>query len=161
MVDPRNKKLFYNPLFKDAKGKVITINATCERHKAYTYGQIEDEFNKRNNGQPCITHVANIFRRVHSIDLAQRQENRIFDPRAQEFIRFKEASHKFIYNILLARSYRVHHSINRWTERFPNQIIVWEDVWKSVNSPVSSADSKSAVWEQIHLNEYTTSSYNR
>ena len=71
------------------------------------------------------------------------------------------ASHKFIYNMLIARSYTVHHSINRYPVRFPNQNIVWEEVRKSVNSLVSSADSKSAVWEQIHLNEYTTSSYNR
>ena len=161
VVDPRNEKLFYNPLFKDAKGKIITINTTCEKHQAYTYGQIEDEFNKRTNGQPCITHVANIFNRVHLIDLPQCQENQIFDPRAQEFVSFKKASHKFIYSTLIARSYTVHHSVNRWTMRFPNQNIAWEEVWKSVNSPVCSADSKSAVWEQIHLNEYTTSSYNR
>ena len=161
VVDPKNEKLFYNPVFKDAKGKVITINATCAKHNAYTYGQIEGEFNKKSNGLPSITHVANIFKRVHSIDLTQRQVNQIFDIRSQEFVPFKEASHKFIYNMLIARSYTVHHSINRWTERFPNHNIVWEEVWKSVNGPVSSADSKSAVWEQIHLNEYTTSSYNR
>ena len=161
VTDPRDEKLFYNPLFRDAKGKVITINATCEKHKAFTYGQIVDEFNKRTNGQPCVSHVANIFKRVHTINLDLHEENQIFDTRSGEFVRFKGASHKFIYNTLIARSYMVHHSLNRWTERFPNLTIAWDEVWNSVNSPVSSTDSISTVWEQIHLNEYTTSSYNR
>ena len=43
--DLKNEKLFYNPTFKDTKGKVITINATCENNGAYTYGQILEEYN--------------------------------------------------------------------------------------------------------------------
>ena len=159
--DPRQEKLFYNPVFRDANGKVITINATCERHNAFTYGQIQDEFERKNNKLPHITHVANIFKRVHSVDLSLSQDYQIFDIQTQEYVPLIKASHKFIYNQLIARTYINHHSVKRWTDRFPNQAITWDLVWKSLNNPVSSVVSKSTVWEQVHLNDYTTSSYNR
>ena len=34
-------------------------------------------------------------------------------------------------------------------------------MWAAVHNPVSTEDTKTLVWEQIHLNSYTTYSYNK
>ena len=39
--------------------------------------------------------------------------------------------------------------------------IDWEQVWISLNNPITSENVKSTIWEQIHLNYYTTYSYNK
>ena len=35
------------------------------------------------------------------------------------------------------------------------------EVWQSVHNPLSTEDTKTLIWEQIHLNMYTTHSYNK
>ena len=36
----------------------------------------------------------------------------------------------------------------------------WDKVWNSVHNPLATEETTSFVWEQIHLNMYTTYSYN-
>lgn len=160
MEDIKEEKLFYNPTFKDAKNKVLTINATCENNEAYTYGQIFDEYQKKLNGQPHKTHIANIYLRIKSQDSENRTENQLFDIITETYVPLDECTHKFIYQQLLTLTYKEHHSKRKWEEHF-NCDINWKKVWKSIHSPISTEDSKSVVWKQAHLNDYTTYSYNK
>ena len=40
-------------------------------------------------------------------------------------------------------------------------LIVWEEVWDSVHNFMTTNITKTAIWEQIHLNFYTQYSYNK
>ena len=79
----------------------------------------------------------------------------------QKYITFKETTHKLIYQELITLTYKEHHSKGKWEERFNNIEINWKNVWSSVNNPLSTEDTKTIIWEQIHLNDYTTYSYNK
>ena len=42
-----------------------------------------------------------------------------------------------------------------------NTVVLWEEVWSSVHSNLYSNVTKTAIWEQLHLNFYTQYSYNK
>ena len=39
--------------------------------------------------------------------------------------------------------------------------IDWDQVWKNLHNPIALEETKSIIWEQIHLNAYNTFSYNK
>ena len=42
-----------------------------------------------------------------------------------------------------------------------NVPIIWDDVWNSVHNFLLSNETKTAIWQQLHLNYYTQYSYNK
>ena len=62
--------------------------------------------------------------------------------------------------MLKAQVFRAHHSTSKWVERL-NIPIDWPAVWRSVHNPLARESTRSTIWEQLHLNNYTTASYNR
>ena len=69
-------------------------------------------------------------------------------------------THKFIYDRLIKLTYKEHHHRKKWHDHFGCEVN-WDNVWAAVHNPVSTEDTKTIVWEQIHLNSYTTYSYNK
>ena len=159
--DPKQEKVFYNPTFQNARNNTIGINLTCEKNKAYTYGQILTEHEKRQNNQPHNRHIANIYAQITNKDLEDRTQNVIYDTNLGKYITFNEATHKFIYQAIIRLTYKEHHSKTKWEERLSNDDIDWTKVWTSLNNPISTENTKTIIWEQIHLNSYTTYSYNK
>ena len=153
--------MFYNPTFKNAKQSTIAINMTCQKNKTYTYGQVLAEYEKQQNQQPHNRHIANVYTQITQKDLENRSENVIFHTAQQKFITFQESTHKIVYQELITLDYKEHHSKVKWEERFPNTEINWRKVWTSLNNPITTESTKTTVWEQIHLNDYTTYSYNK
>ena len=161
IIDPKDEKVFYNPTFKSSKNLVIKINKTCADNNAYTYGSILQEHEKQQNKQPHNKYIASIFTKITYTDLENRQQNEIFNPRTNEYTPFEKTTHSTIYDNLIFLEYKEHHSKNRWNEYFNTIPIIWNNVWKSTNNPISTEDTKTLVWEQAHLNSYTTYSYNK
>ena len=159
--DINSEKVFYNPTFKSALGKPLAINKTCEKFKAYTYGDILAEYMKQQNKEPHRKYVAFIYEKIKSRDVEGRGDNQIFDIISQEYIPFVGAPHSFVYQQLIMLTYKDHPHTGKWASRFQDQSINWGRVWEAVNCPVSLECTKTIIWEQIHLNEYTTYSYNK
>ena len=159
--DPNQEKVFYNPTFKNSGNNTIGINLTCEKNKIYSYGQILTENEKRQNNQPHNRHITNIYQQITNKDLENRTDNEIYDTKSEKYINFNEATHKFIYQALIRITYKEHHSKRKWEERLNNTTIEWNKVWNSLNNPITTEDTKTIIWEQIHLNNYTTYSYNK
>ena len=61
---------------------------------------------------------------------------------------------------MIKSTYVDHISSHKWVEtlRIP---IEWGKVWKAIHNKISFEETRSSIWEQLHLNNYTTSSYNR
>ena len=159
--DPRNEKLFYNPTFKDDKDEVLKISRTCEKLKIYTYGQVLSEHEKKQNNLPHQRYLASICDKITSMDLENRRDDNIYSVTLGEFVSLRVATHKFVYQQLITSKYQEHHSKAKWEEYFHPKNLNWKKVWEAVNNPVTTEDTKSVIWEQIHLNDYTTFSYNK
>ena len=156
-----DEKVFYNPIFKDSDFKTIPITLTCERNGIYTYGQVSSEYVKQQNGAPHNKHIANIHSRIVHTNLIGKSQNTMYNTQSQNDIPFKNVTHKDIYCELIRLNYKEHHSKKKWEEKFINTDIIWPTVWVSVNNPISTEDTKTIIWEQIHLNDYNTYSYNK
>ena len=37
----------------------------------------------------------------------------------------------------------------------------WERIWTSVHNPIASNAIKTSIWNQLHLNSYTTATFNK
>ena len=161
IVDLNQEKIFYNPIFRDANLKPLSITRRCERHEVYTYGAVTQEYMKQCLGEPQLTYVANIFPKISHYDIAGKAENTIFLSALQAKVSFGVVTYKSVYEELLRKNYVQHHSEAKWEEKFSNTFIDWAKIWESVNNPVTTEQVKSTIWEQIHINDYCTYSYNK
>ena len=94
-------------------------------------------------------------------DIVGKKQNTIFITELQALVSFLAVTCKDIYGELIQRNYSDHHSVQKWEDRFSQTDIDWPMVWKALNNPVATENAKSVVWEQIHLNDYCTYSYNK
>ncbi len=160
IVDINHEKLFFNPIFLTKEGKTISPNQTCRKQNVYTYGEILAEQRKKETGLPCKGHIANVTKHIDTIDLQDRDENTMFISENNKYLSFQEVTHKMLYREMIRHKYQPAPYVGKWNERFARNIN-WTAVWESVHNPLSSEICKTAVWAQIHLNEYTTYSYNK
>ena len=116
--DLATEKVFYNPIFKDFNFKTIPITPKCEKSEIYTYGQISNEFVKRENGMPHDKHVANIHSRIVHTDLIGKSQNTMFITESQKHTPFNQVTHKDIYDELIRIDYKEHHSKKKWELKF-------------------------------------------
>ena len=160
IIDLNTQKIFYNPMFRDRNLKTLSIPRRCERDNIYTYGELVEEFTKQCLNLPHKNYVANIFPKIAFCDIHGKSQNTIVLTSAQARVAFRFVTHKNLYNEFLQQGYSDHHSLDKWEQKL-SMDIDWEQVWISLNNPITSENVKSTIWEQIHLNYYTTYSYNK
>ena len=56
VLDPREEKLFYNPIFQGRSEQTLKITKPCDTAGVFTYGLLLDEVELRNNGHPHRRH---------------------------------------------------------------------------------------------------------
>ncbi len=79
------------------------------------------------------------------------------DSKVQEF---KNITQKFIYSQLIHQKSVDHVYQTKWPLEQPDlPHISWDEVWKSLHNQFLTEETKSTIWEQIHLNFYTTYNY--
>ena len=156
ILDPLKEHLFYNPAFTSA-GKTLSINKIYEEDEIYTYGALLAEVALRTAGQPHRKRLANISDRL-TTDLTDRADWVLTTPSGQ--VPFRAVTAKMLYAHLLQPHYRDHHASARWVERLRVPLI-WDHVWASIHNRLATEEVKSVIWEQVHLNMYTTYSYNK
>ena len=159
MENVNEEKMFYNPNFKNTQGNTIPITITCEKQKIFTYGQVKHEHQKRINGQLYNKHIANIFTKIAYLE--NRNQNLIYITNLHKYIKLNQVTHREIYEELISLKYQEHHSKNKWEDRFPNDDLQWPKIWNSMNNHITTESTKTIIWRQIHLNEYTTFNYNK
>ena len=160
IVDLNEEHIFYNPIFTDAHNKPLGITKRCERQQVHKYRTIADEYTLKALHLPYRSYVANIFERIAHMNIMGRAQHTIFITSLQARVAFGVVTYKNVYEELLRQTYIEHHSIQKWEDKFFENID-WDKVWVSTNNPVTSEDVKTTIWEQIHLNDYCTYSYNK
>ena len=160
ILNLNEEKKFYNPIFRDVNLKPLSITRRCERQGVFTYREVTEEYFKQCMGEPHLNYVANIFTTIVHYDIAGKADNTIFLWGSQAKVSFGAVTYKNVYEELLRKNYIEHHSVAKWEHKF-SDILNWEKIWDSVNNPVATEHTKSTIWEQIHLNDYCTYSYNK
>ena len=160
VTDLYTEKFFYNPLFTDENNRTLPITRRCERDRVFNYGEIADEFSKQFFNLPHRNYVANVFNKIKKFNVYGRAENTIFVSSLNARVAFGVVTQKNVYEELLRIQYVEHHSVQKWEANF-NYEVDWEKVWISLNNPVTTERVKTTIWEQIHLNDYCTYSYNK
>ena len=74
ILNPRDEKVFYNPVFTQENDQIIRLNNYCEREGVFTYGQLLDEVTLRDNGRPYRAPITKVHDRIIIRDLTNRQE---------------------------------------------------------------------------------------
>ena len=160
ITDLRTEKIFYNNCFRNGNLKTIPVPARCERDGIFTYGEIAEEYTKQSLGLQHKAYAANVFPKIVHANIIGKGSNTVFISEQQAVISFTAATCKDIYGELIKDCYVDHHSVEKWEERFGTWID-WDKVWTSVCNPVSTENTRSVIWEQIHLNDYCTYAYNK
>ena len=69
-------------------------------------------------------------------------------------------THKQIYEAALITLYKDHHSQTKWSNQL-NTVIPWDNVWDNVHKFLGTNETRTVIWQQLHLNFYTQYSYNK
>ena len=76
-------------------------------------------------------------------------------------VNFKDTTQKFIYSELIQSKSATHIYQIKWSELEGIRALNWDNVWEACHQQFFSEEVKSTVWEQIHLNFFTTYNYNK
>ena len=154
----RDEKIFHNPVFTRTDNHTLRIHRYCERVGVFTYGQLLDEIALRDKGQPHRSPITNLFDRQTPPDMTDREDYCLSTTKGN--VKCKGLTQKLLYAELIKLNYRDHHSSAKWVAKLPT-LVDWDKVWQTVHNRMTTEDTKSTIWEQIHLNTYTTYSYNK
>ena len=154
-----DEHIFFNPLLKTKRNKIITSNSQCEKNKIFKYEQLIEEKRKQLASVPFDETITKFLDNI--VVSTQVRKNDVFVAANGEESDLAQTTQKILYEQTLLRvnSYD-HHSQSKIFNKL-NSVIIWEDVWSSVQNILSSNETKTAMWQQIHLNFYTQYSYNK
>ena len=69
---------------------------------------------------------------------------------------------KDIYISLIKQNfYRLHVSEIKWGEYFSTEFLVFKEIWLALQNNIVNEKTRSCIWEQIHLNFFTTYWFNK
>ena len=158
ILDVRDEKIFYNPIFQTANDKMLYMNPYSIKNNILTYGQLLDEVHKRDNNLPFIPQITRIYDSIATKDLEHRTHHTLVTNDGD--VRFQNVTQKMLYEEIILQKYLPHAYTHKWVERLCIPI-EWNKVWKSVFSPLTFEETRTQIWELIHLNSYTQYSYNK
>ena len=150
--------LFYNPLFTNENGKHLVLTKYCDENNIYVLDQLLEEKMKENRKLPFDKVLTNMFNKI-VLNTAVPKEDTLVTNNGEQ-IKIMQLTQKKLYEESLLHIERDHHSQVKWVLKL-NTSIVWEDVWNTVHNILSTNQTKSIIWQQLHLNFYTQYSYNK
>ena len=149
--------LFYNQLFMKENGKLLVLTKYCEENNIYVLDQLLEEKIKENAKLPFDKVLTNMLSKILLNTNVPREDMLVIN--AREEISITKLTQKQLYEASLLLIERDHHSQVKWVIKL-NIAIRWEDVWNNVHNVLTTNQTKSIIWQQIHLNFYTQFSYN-
>ena len=155
--------IFYNPMFKTIEdenegGKTIKpFRGNNRLSKIKTYEDLLEA--EKVEKLPLKAAITQKIRSIQNIK-DSAPTNRIRG--VEEEVEFQHITQKFIYGELIHQQSRDHIYQTKWiTDRDEIRLVNWDKTWESIHQQFFSEKIKSTVWEQIHLNFYTTHNYNK
>ena len=129
--------------------------------KIYKYSQLIEEKRKEIVKLPFDKTQTKTLDKIQ-VSTVVRKEDIMVTHNGEE-IKLSQITQKLLYEETLFAISRDHHSQPKWVQKLDasNIHIIWKDVWDTVHNFLSSNETKTIIWQQIHLNYYTQYSYNK
>ena len=160
IIDAYEEPLCYNKAIKYKTTNKIILERDIQTLSIDKLGHLQDEDDKRQAGQPFDTKLIDFYNKLDLTGLANRiYYYLIVDGKSTPFGCVTE---KMLYETLLPMkpTYKEHHHVQKWREKIgPN--LDWSKIWKTLHNKISYECTKTAIWEQIHLNFFTQFSFNK
>ena len=152
--------LFYNQAIRVRETNKVLIfqnNANIDTTKL---APILEAYENMIHGCPFTRRYSNLYTRLDLRLLANTKDYLlIIDNKSHAF---QTVPLKLLYTSLLQLkpSYKDHCSRAKWQELslIP---LDWQKIWQTVHNTLASECTKSAIWEQLHLNFYTQYNFNK
>ena len=158
------ENIFYNPLILSKTGKTIKETEYFRNNKIYKLGQLLEEKAKESRNLPYdraqVALANNITLEMGMLEIAEIKEDMVFLGNT-ESVKMRLITQKQLYEDAILQKSGDHISQAKWVGKLVNTVILWEEVWGSVHNYLSSNKTRTAIWEQLHLNLYTQYSYNK
>ena len=101
----------------------------------------------------------NITLEIGMFDSTEFKEDMVFLGNTEN-VKMRVITQKDLYEDAILMKSRDHLYQTKWATKL-NTLILWEEVWTSVHNFLLSNKTRTAIWEQLHLNFYTQYSYNK
>ena len=157
------ENVFYNPIFLQEDGEVLSSPYKWPVTKCFTYKQLLLAQIAKNRGEKYDVSAINTLSKIHRMDFEGREETFLYTPLVTDGkVLIQDITQKVLYEELIRKFVHVdHHSTIKWLEHFGRDVYLdWKQIWKQVHNPLCKNETISQIWAQIHLNDLTTASYN-
>ena len=159
-----NENIFYNPLVLSRSGKTIKETVYCQNNNITKLGQLfEEKAKEARNVQydkKLVSLANNIRLAIMNMDHKLIKEDLVFLGNTNT-VKMKYITQKDLYEDAILYRSREHSYKGKWAGELPATLILWDEVWETVHKFPMTNKTKSAIWEQLHLNFYTQYSYNK
>ena len=166
IAEPRdwdNENIFYNPLILSKKGKTLKETEHFSKNKIFKLGQLLDEKSKEARNvsfdKNSVTLLNNIYLDIGTMDYGLIKDHTVFLGN-KTILKMSQITQKDLYEDAILYKSRDHSHQAKWTKKL-NTVILWEEVWSALHNFLVSNETRTAIWEQLHLNFYTQYSYNK
>ena len=160
--DIERENVLYNNVFKDDKGGRVTwpyLNKVQKR----MYGELKAEHEKKERGEDYNKTLARYYDRIE-IDPDNNDEftMTILSKEGTKIMPMATIEEKDVYiSLIKQKFYRLHISEIKWIEYFSADFLDFQDIWLALQNNIVSEATRSCIWEQIHLNYFTTYWFNK
>ena len=166
IADPKEwdrENIFYNPLILTKTGKTLKESEHFCSNKIFKLGQLLEEKSKEARNIPfdknSVTLINNISLDIGTMDYGLIKDHTVFLGNTN-IVKMSQISQKDLYEDAILYKSRDHSHQVKWSTKL-NTVILWEEVWNTLHNFLLSNETRTAIWEQLHLNFYTQYSYNR
>ena len=153
-----DENIFYNPLIMSKSGKTLKETEYCRKNGIYKLGQLLEEKSKEARNLPFDRKLASIANNI-ILDTGVKKEDMVFLGNRKE-VKMSMITQKELYEYAILEKSTDHIHQSKWVTKL-DTVILWEEVWNSVHNFLVNNKTRTAIWEQIHLNFYTQYSYNK
>ena len=157
------ENIFYNPLILGKTGKTLKETKYFHDNNIYKLGQLLEEKSKEARKLPfdkkAVTLANNISLDIGTMDYGIIKDHTVFLGNTN-IIKMSQITQKDLYEDAILFKSKDHTYQEKWVRKL-NTIILWEEVWISLHNNLVSNETRTAIWEQLHLNFYTQYSYNK
>ncbi len=153
------ENIFYNPLITSKSENTLRETEYFKKKCIYTLGQLLNESSKENRNLPFDKKITSLLNHI-VLDTDVKKDDMVYLGDTRE-IKMSMITQKDLYEDAILKTYSQDHSYSaKWVQKL-DTVIIWEEVWNTVHHPYLTNTTKTAIWEQIHLNFYTQYSYNK
>ena len=157
------ENIFYNPLVLSRSGKTLKETVYFQKNNITKLGQLFEEKSKEARNitydKKLVSLANSITLAIMNMDYSLIKEDQVFLGNTK-IIKMSQITQKDLYEDAILYRSGEHSYKQKWAREL-DTLIVWDEAWNTIHDFPMTNKTKTAIWEQLHLNFYTQYSYNK